>query len=55
MTSRDSGKTWSKPSAIATTQDASDHPLLIANQTTAYLSWLTLKEGFRLIALEPQS
>jgi len=55
MTSRDSGKTWSKPRAIATTQDASDHPLLIANQTTAYLSWLTLKEGFRLIALEPQS
>ncbi len=50
MTSRDSGKTWSKPRTVATTEDASDHPLLIANQTTAYLSWLTVKEGYRFIA-----
>lgn len=55
MTSRDSGKTWSTPHSVATTHDSSDHPLLIANQTTAYLSWLTLKEGYRLIPLEPQS
>jgi len=55
MTSRDSGKTWSKPRAVAVTSDASDHPLLVANQTQAYLSWLTLKEGYRLIPLEPQS
>ena len=55
MTSHDSGKTWSAPHGIATTHDASDHPLLIANPTTAYLSWLTLKEGYRLIPLEPQS
>jgi hypothetical protein len=55
MTSRDSGKTWSKPRAVAVTRDASDHPLLVANGTTAYLSWLTLKEGYRLIPLEPQS
>jgi hypothetical protein len=55
MTSRDSGKTWSAPHSIAMTHDASDHPLLIANKTTAYLSWLTLKEGYRLIPLEPQS
>ena len=55
MTSLDSGKTWSKPRTVAMTEDASDHPLLIANQTTAYLSWLTVKEGYRLIALEPQS
>ncbi len=55
MTSRDSGKTWSAPRSIAMTHDASDHPLLIANQTTAYLSWMTLQEGYRLIPLEPQS
>jgi hypothetical protein len=55
MTSHDSGKTWSAPHGIATTHDASDHPLLIANPTTAYLSWLTLKDGYRLIPLEPRS
>jgi hypothetical protein len=55
MTSRDSGKTWSTPRVVAVTSDASDHPLLVANRTTAYLSWLTLKEGYRLIPLEPQS
>ncbi|MFA5958097.1 exo-alpha-sialidase [Hyphomicrobium sp.] len=55
MTSRDSGKTWTAPHPIAMTHDASDHPLLIANRSTAYLSWLTLKEGYRLIPLEPQS
>jgi hypothetical protein len=55
MTSHDSGKTWGAPHSIAATHDASDHPLLIGNRTTAYLSWLTLKEGYRLIPLEPQS
>lgn len=55
MTSRDSGRTWSKPRVVATTVAESDHPLLIAHQATAYLSWLTLKEGYRLIPLEPQS
>ncbi len=55
MTSRDAGRTWSAARSIAMTHDASDHPLLIANGATAYLSWLTLKEGYRLIPLEPQS
>lgn len=55
MTSHDAGRTWSKPRTVAATANASDHPLLVAHQTTAYLSWLTLKEGYRLIPLEPQS
>lgn len=55
MTSRDAGRTWSKPRTVATTDNESDHPLLIAHQATAYLSWFTLKEGYRLIPLEPQS
>lgn len=50
--SRDSGKTFTAPRTIAETADASDHPLLVARGTTAYLSWLTRLEGYRLIALE---
>ncbi|MBY0559509.1 sialidase family protein [Hyphomicrobium sp.] len=55
ITSHDSGKTWSTPRSIAMTHDASDHPLLIASPAGAYLSWLTLQDGYRLIPLEPQS
>lgn len=55
MTSRDDGLTWSKPRTIAATADSSDHPLLVARQSTVYLSWVTLKDGYRLIPLEPQS
>ena len=51
MQSRDDGMTWSAVRAIARTKDASDHPLLIANGERVYLSWLTHKEGYRLIAL----
>lgn len=51
MQSRDDGMTWSAVRAIAQTTDASDHPLLIANGEHVYLSWLTHKEGYRLIAL----
>ena len=31
MTSHDEGKSWSKPVAIATTTDTSDHPLLVSD------------------------
>jgi hypothetical protein len=55
MTSRDAGKTWSEPRSMAMTHDASDHPMLIASPAGAYLSWLTVQEGYRLIPLEPQS
>ncbi len=55
MTSRDAGKTWTAARSVAMTHDASDHPLLIANGATAYLSWMTLQEGYRLISLVPQS
>jgi hypothetical protein len=55
ITSHDAGKTWSAPRSIAMTHDASDHPLLIASPAGAYLSWLTLQDGYRLIPLEPQS
>jgi hypothetical protein len=51
QTSRDGGKSWSAPRVIAETADASDHPELVANKNAAYLSWVTHKEGYRLIPL----
>jgi len=51
MQSSDDGMSWSKPKALARTGDASDHPLLIAKGAEVYLSWATLKEGYRLIAV----
>ena len=49
--SRDNGKSWSAPRVLAQTLDASDHPELIAHNGAAYLSWLTHKEGYRLMPL----
>jgi hypothetical protein len=51
QTSTNGGKSWSAPRVIASTTDASDHPLLIGNKGAGYLSWLTRKEGYRLIPL----
>jgi len=51
MRSSDGGKSWSMPRKIASTADASDHPWLIADGEKAYLSWNTLAEGYRLVAL----
>ena len=44
MTSRDSGKTWSKPRAIAKTPDPSDHRL-VSRQSNDCLSVLADIEG----------
>jgi len=52
--SHDSGRTWSDPRTVADTEDASDHPLLVATAGRAYLSWLTKADGYRLIPLEDQ-
>jgi len=49
--SRDGGKSWSAARVTASTQDASDHPLLIERKGAAYLSWLTRKEGYRLVPI----
>ncbi|MCC6914932.1 MAG: exo-alpha-sialidase [Rhodospirillaceae bacterium] len=43
---------WSPPREIAATDDTSDLPVLIARGSQPYLSWLTAKEGYRLISLE---
>jgi hypothetical protein len=52
--SHDSGRSWSEAKTVADTDDASDHPLLVARAGHAYLSWLTKTEGYRLIPLEDQ-
>jgi len=51
MHSGDGGRTWSAPATRATTAGASDHPLLIADKATVYLSWHSIKEGWRLIEI----
>ena len=48
MTSKDDGLTWSPPRTIATTSDASDHPLLVSDGRQYYLSWMTKAEGYRI-------
>ena len=52
--SRDGGKHWGDTRTVAETEDASDHPLLVADRQRTYLSWLTKNEGYRLISLEDQ-
>ena len=52
--SHDSGRKWTEPRTVAETNDESDHPLLVADKERVYLSWLTRKEGYRLIPLGEQ-
>ncbi|MFN3075493.1 MAG: sialidase family protein [Alphaproteobacteria bacterium] len=51
MVSADGARTWSAPGTVATTTQASDHPLLISDGTSVFLSWMTRAEGYRLIPL----
>jgi hypothetical protein len=51
MTSRDEGKSWSTPVAIATTSDTSDHPLLVGDGQKIYLSWMTKADGYRFLPI----
>jgi len=47
--SRDGGKTWNTASALATSESASDRPLLVSNGKAVLLSWNSVAEGHRLI------
>ncbi len=49
--SMDDGKTWSAAKVISQTTGYSDHPLLISQQGTVFLSWLTRMDGYQLIPL----
>jgi hypothetical protein len=54
MVSHDDGQSWSAPRTIATTTDASDHPLLISDGRHTYLSWMTKADGFRFQPIEEE-
>ncbi len=49
MRSTDGGLSWSAPFTVAHTEDASDHPQLLAHDGRVFLSWSTRAEGYRLI------
>ena len=51
MESADGGKSWSAPGKLAATSDISDWPMLIGENSRAYLSWNTKNEGYRLIEI----
>lgn len=53
MSSGDGGRSWSPLRRIASTDGASDHPLLVADGAQPYLSWNTAREGLRLIGVAP--
>ncbi|XUM20846.1 sialidase family protein [Bradyrhizobium oligotrophicum S58] len=53
--SRDDGETWSKPRALASTDNASDHPLLVAHGKQIFLSWMTKSDGYRLLPIGDES
>jgi hypothetical protein len=55
MVSHDGGAQWSAPKVLGRTDDASDHPQLLAIAGQARLSWLTRKDGWRLLGLEDLS
>ena len=50
--SDDDGNTWQPGIIIASTSDASDHPLLISRKGEVWLSWHTGQEGLRIISLD---
>jgi hypothetical protein len=52
MTSRDDGKTWTAPRIVARTSDASDHPQLVTDGRSVFLSWMTHADGYQVISLE---
>jgi hypothetical protein len=49
--SGDGGTSWGSTMEVASTQGASDHPLLLAHGDGVYLSWLTRLDGYSLTKL----
>lgn len=47
--SLDDGNTWSSPKILASTEGYSDHPLLLAQGSEVFLSWLTRDDGYQLM------
>jgi hypothetical protein len=55
MTSHDDGKSWSKPTVISSTNDTSDHPLLVSDGQRMFLSWMTKADGYRFQPIGDES
>lgn len=51
MYSPDQGDNWQSAKTVAVTDGASDHPLLISNGKTAWLSWNTARQGLVFSAI----
>jgi hypothetical protein len=51
VVSNDEGRTWQPARTVASTADASDHPLLITRNDNIWLSWHTGREGLRIMPL----
>lgn len=51
LESHDAGASWSDEKILATTSDASDHPLLIEGPEGVYVSWLTREKGYQFMPL----
>ena len=49
--SANDGKTWGIPQMISKTSGYSDHPLLVNQGNTVFLSWLTRLDGYQLIQI----
>ena len=49
--SLDNGSQWSSAQTIASTNEGSDHPLLLNNRDTLFISWHTNSEGLQLMPL----
>ena len=54
MFSVNGGNSWTKPIKLAKSSGASDWPMLIGNGQQAFLSWNTMKEGYRLIEISTE-
>lgn len=52
MQSRDRGDTWVAAGAIADSDSESDHPFVITDGKTPFLSWNTLDHGYRLVPIK---
>ena len=51
ITSDNQGRSWSMPSTLLTTEQGSDHPLLVSDGSRVYLSWWTQALGYVFQAL----
>lgn len=54
MTSHDDGVSWSQVRVIASTSDASDHPLLVSDGRKTFLSWMTKADGYHFQSIQDE-